>query len=127
MIRWWRVGRRCIRLSIAAVCDSAQQQHGSGWNVGVGGSGAFPPVRPVLGAVGGLDAGGLEELPNEFAALGPVVIEGLVRPLPGDEHASPGDAQVFGFVCLALASSGGYGVSGAVGLDSVEQPHRAPW
>jgi hypothetical protein len=29
--------------------------------------------------VGGLDSGGFEELPNEFAALGAVVIEGPKR------------------------------------------------
>jgi len=40
--------------------------------------------------VGGLDTGGFEELPNEFAALGPVVIEGFVRPLPGDQDPPPG-------------------------------------
>lgn len=57
--------------------DGTQEQHGPGWDVGVGGCGAFPPVGPVLGAVCGLDAGLLEELPNEFAAFGAVVVEGL--------------------------------------------------
>jgi hypothetical protein len=57
--------------------DGTEEQHGSGWHVGVGGSGAFPLVWPVLGAVGGVGAGGLEELPNEFAAFGAVVIQGL--------------------------------------------------
>jgi hypothetical protein len=31
--------------------------------------------------VRGLDAGLLEELPNEFSALGPVVLQGFVGPL----------------------------------------------
>jgi hypothetical protein len=68
----------------------------------------------------------LEELPNECATLGPVVVEGLVRPLPGDEHAASGDAEVFVLVGFALASAGVCGVSGTVGLDAVEQPHRTP-
>jgi hypothetical protein len=106
--------------------DGTEKQHRPGWHVGVGGSGAFPDVGAVLGAVGGLDAGGFEELPNESAALGPVVIEVLVRPLAGHQDASPGDAEVFGLVGFALAPSGGQGVSGAVGLDAIEQPHRTP-
>jgi hypothetical protein len=76
--------------------------------------------------VGGLDADGFEELPNKFAALGPVVIEVLVRPLSRYQDAPPGDAEVFGFVGFALAVPGGQGVSGAVGLDAIEQPHRTP-
>ena len=67
-----------------------------------------------------------EELPNEFAAFGAVVIEGLVGPFAGDQDAASGDAQVFGLVGFALAASGCHGVPGAVGLDAVEQPHRAP-
>jgi hypothetical protein len=73
-----------------------------------------------------VDAGILEELPNEFSAFGAVVIECFVGPLPGHQDAAAADAQVFGFVGLAFAQSGRQGVSGAVGLDSVEQPHRAP-
>jgi hypothetical protein len=72
--------------------DGLQQQDGPGWDVGVGGCGAFPPVGPPLGAVAGLDAGGLEELPNEFPTFGTMVVEVLVGPFPGDEHAAPGDA-----------------------------------
>jgi hypothetical protein len=53
--------------------DGMQEQHGSGWDVGVGGCGAFP----LVGAVGGLDAGLLEELPNECAAFGAVIVQGL--------------------------------------------------
>jgi hypothetical protein len=36
-----------------------------------------------LEAVGGLDADGLEELSNEFAAFGAVVVESFVRPFAG--------------------------------------------
>jgi hypothetical protein len=57
--------------------DGLQEQEGSGWDVGVGRSGAFPHVGTVLGAVGGLDAHGFKELPNKRAALGPVVVKGL--------------------------------------------------
>jgi hypothetical protein len=59
--------------------DGMQEQHRPGWDVRIGGGGAFPPVRPVLGSVRGLNTGLLEELPNECAALGAVVIEGLGR------------------------------------------------
>jgi hypothetical protein len=34
--------------------------------------------------VGGLDPGGLEELPDEFAAFSAVIIEGLAGPFPGN-------------------------------------------
>jgi hypothetical protein len=57
--------------------DGADEQYGPGWDVGVGGCGAFPLIGAVLRAVGGLNTGGLEELPNEFAAFGAVVREGL--------------------------------------------------
>jgi hypothetical protein len=73
--------------------------------------------------MGGLDAGGLEELPNEFPAFCAVIIEGLVGPFSGDQHTASGDAQVFGLVGLAFAASWRHGVSGPFGLDSVEQPH----
>ena len=55
--------------------DGVQEQDGSGWDVGVCGCGAFP----LVWAVGGLDAGLLEELPNEFAAFVAVVIQGAER------------------------------------------------
>jgi hypothetical protein len=59
--------------------DGMEEQHRAGWYVGVCGSGTFPPVRPVFGAVRGLDAGLFEELPNEFATFGAVVIQGVER------------------------------------------------
>ena len=59
--------------------DGTQEQHRPGWDVRVGGGGVFPPVGPVLGAVRGLDTGLFEELPNEFAAFGAVVIQGAER------------------------------------------------
>ena len=70
--------------------DGAQEQDGSWWHVGVDGGGAFPQVRAVLGTVGGLDPGPLEELPNKFATLSPVVLQGFVGPLAGDEDTAPG-------------------------------------
>jgi hypothetical protein len=45
-------------------------------------------------------------LPNERGALGAVIVEALVRPLPGDQDAAAGDAQVFGLVRLPLHSPG---------------------
>jgi hypothetical protein len=54
--------------------DGMQQQGGPGWDVGVCRCWAFPPVGSVVRAVGGLNANGFEELPNEFATFGSVVI-----------------------------------------------------
>jgi hypothetical protein len=59
--------------------DGVEEQEGAGWDVGIGGCGAFPEVGSVVGTVGGLDTGGLEELPNEFGAFGAVVVEGPGR------------------------------------------------
>jgi hypothetical protein len=75
VIRSQRVAQRRIRLPSLSFGDGMQEENGSGRYVGVGGCGAFPPVRPVLGTVGGLDAGLFEELPNELAAFGAVVIQ----------------------------------------------------
>jgi hypothetical protein len=77
--------------------------------------------------MGGLYAGLFQELSNECAAFGAVIVEGFVGPFPGDEDAAPGDAKVFDFVGVAFASSGCHGVPGAFRLDSVEQPYRTPW
>lgn len=107
--------------------DGLQEENWSGWYVWVGGRRAFPLVWPVLGTVGGLDASILEELPNEGAAFGAVIIECFVRPFAGDQDTSSGDAQVFGLVCFAFAASGCHGVAGALGLDAVEQPEGAAW
>jgi hypothetical protein len=76
--------------------------------------------------VSGLGTGSVEELPNEFAAFSPVILQRFVGPFAGDEDAAAGDAEVFGLVGLALAPSRDHGVPGAVGLDAVEKPHRAP-
>ena len=80
---WWPVrgelGGGVFGFPSLAFSNGVQQQHRSGWDVGVGGGGAFPPVRSVVGAVGGVNAGGLEELPYEFAAFGAVIIEGPGR------------------------------------------------
>jgi hypothetical protein len=107
--------------------DGLQEENWSGWYVWVGGRGAFPLVWPVLGAVGGLDASILEELPYECAAFGAVIIEGLVGPFVGDQDTASGDAQVLGLVCLAFAASGCDGVAGALGLDAVAEPEGAAW
>jgi len=56
---------------------------------------------------------------------GVVVVEGLVRPLPGHEDAAPGDAEVLGSVRLALAHPRRGRVPHLPGLDAVEQPDRA--
>jgi hypothetical protein len=57
--------------------NGVKQQDRSGWYVGVSRGGAFPLVWAVFGAVGGLDTGLFEELPNEFTAFGTVVVQGL--------------------------------------------------
>jgi hypothetical protein len=99
----------------------------SGWDVGVGGGGAFPPVRSVVGGVGGVNASIVEELAYECAAFGAVIIEGFVRPFTGHQDTPSGDAEVFGLVGFAFAASGCHGVAGALGLDAVEQPEGAAW
>jgi hypothetical protein len=86
-------------------CNGAEEEDGPGRDVGVGRCGAFPLTGTVLRAVGGLDACGFEELPNEFAAFGAVVVEGFVGPLSGDQNTAPGDTEVLGLVGLALAAS----------------------
>ena len=80
-----------------------------------------------MGAVGWLDAGLLQQLPNKFTTLRAVITEGLVRPFAGDQDTSSGDAQVLGLVCLAFAPSGCDGAAGALGLDAVAQPEGATW
>ena len=59
--------------------DGLQQQHRPRWHVRVVGCGAFPLVGPIAGTVRGLDTDAFEELPNECATLGPVVIQGPRR------------------------------------------------
>jgi hypothetical protein len=74
--------------------------------------------------MGWLDAGGVEELPNEFATFGAVIVEGFVGPFAGDQDAAPSDPQVFESVSFAFAASRGHGVPGTLGLDPIQQPHR---
>ena len=76
--------------------------------------------------MGGLDAGLLEQLPNKFAAFDAVIVQAFVGPLARDEHAAPGDAQVFESVGFALAAPRRQGVPGTFGLDPIQQPHRTP-
>jgi hypothetical protein len=80
-VRWWAVGGELgggvFGLPSLSFGDGAQQEDGSGWDIRVGGCGAFPPVGPVVGTVCGLDADLLQELPNKFAAFGPMIVESL--------------------------------------------------
>jgi hypothetical protein len=79
---WWvagELGGGVFGFPSLSFGDGVQEQDGSGWYVGVGGCGAFPQVGPVVGGVGGVDAGGGKELPNEFAAFDAVVVEGVER------------------------------------------------
>ena len=69
------------------------------------GCGAFPSVGPVVWAVGGLDAGGMEELLNECATFGAVIGQGFVGPFAGHQDAASAHAQMFRSVGLALAAS----------------------
>ena len=82
---WWLAGRELrggvFGFPSLSFGDGLHEQDGSRRYVWVGGCGAFPQVWPVVGAVGGVDAGLLQELPNKFAALCAVIIE-------GDERAS---------------------------------------
>ena len=129
-IRWWwadggELGGGVFGFPALSFSDGMEKQEGSGWDVGVVGCWSFPPVGPVLRAVAGLDASLSKELPNEFAAFSAVIIEGLVRPFPGDQHAAPSNTQMFHLVGFALALAGCHGVPGALGLDAIEKPDRA--
>jgi hypothetical protein len=66
-----------------------------------------------------LNASGVEEFPNEFATFSAVVIQCLVEPFAGDQHTAPGDAQVFGLMRLALATSWRDGVRETSRVSSV--------
>ena len=59
--------------------DGVEEQDRSRWHVGVSRGGAFPEEGPVLNTMGRLDAGGVEELPNEFGAVDSVVLQGPGR------------------------------------------------
>src|SRR5688572_21884206 len=78
-IGWWtgrgELGGGVFGVPSLSFGHGAQQQHRPGWYIGVSRCGAFPPVGPAIYAVGGLDAGGFEELPNKCAAFGAVVVE----------------------------------------------------
>jgi hypothetical protein len=100
--------------------DGAQQQDRPRWDVGISRSSALPLIGPITGAVCRVNTSLFKELPNEFAAFISVVVEGFVGPLPGDEHAPPGDAEVLGLVSLALTPPGSHRIPGAFGLDTVE-------
>jgi hypothetical protein len=80
-VGWWsgrgELGGGVVGFPSLSFGDGSKEQHGPWWYVGVGGGGAFPLVGPVVGSVGGVDAGGVKELPNKFATLSAVVIQGL--------------------------------------------------
>src|SRR5262249_11942777 len=71
--RWWvaggELGCGVFGFPSLSFCDGVEEQYGPGWHVGVSGCGSLPPIRPVLHSMAGLDADGVEELPNE---VGPV-------------------------------------------------------
>jgi hypothetical protein len=81
VVGWWVVGGELgggvFGFPSLSFGDGVEEQHGPGWDVGVGGCRAFPLVGPVLGSVGGLDTDGFEELPNKFATLSAVIIQRL--------------------------------------------------
>src|SRR5947209_15850025 len=96
VVGWWvaggELGGGVFGFPSLSFGDGAQEQHRARWYVGVCGAGSFPHVRPVVGTVGGLYAGLFQELPNECAAFGAVIIESFVAPFSGDEDAASGDA-----------------------------------
>ena len=83
-----------------------------------------PTGTARLARPGLVGTGSFEKLPNEFAALGTVIIQAFVGPLARDQHPAPGNTQVFELVSFALAASGCHGVSSALGLDPIKQPYR---
>jgi hypothetical protein len=130
VVGWWAVGGELgggvFGFPSLSFRHGFQEQQGPGRDVGVGGCRAFPQVRPVLEAVGGLDPRLLEQLPNKFAAFGSVVIQAFVGPLARDQHAAPSNTQMLEAVSFALAAPGRQGVPSTLGLDPIQQPHRTP-
>jgi hypothetical protein len=95
-IRWWagrgELGSGVFGFPPLSFGDGLQKQHWPRWDVRMGGCQTFPPIGTAVAAVGGLDAGLLQKLPNEFAALSAVIIESLIPPFPGHQHATSSDA-----------------------------------
>jgi len=60
-----------------SLSDGLQEQDGPGWNVGIVRHGTLPLVGTVSRTVSRLDTHVPEKLPNEFTALGPVIIQGF--------------------------------------------------
>ena len=127
---WWVAGGELSRgvfgFPSLSFGDGPQEHDESGWDVGIIGCWSFPAVRAVLHGVDRLDAGLLKELPNKFAAFGTVIVESFVRPLPRHQHTASSDAQVLELMGFALAPPRGHGVTGALGLDAIQQPHWTP-
>jgi hypothetical protein len=59
-----------VGLPALSLADRLEEQCRSGRDVGVAGFGALPEERAVIDRVRGLDAGLVEQLPNELAPLG---------------------------------------------------------
>src|SRR5262249_18712213 len=58
--------------------------------------------------------------------VGPVIGEGLARPIAGDEHPTSADAEGGFLVDAPLAVAGAQPCMGFLGLDAVEKPVGAP-
>jgi hypothetical protein len=59
-------------------------------------------------------------------AVGAVVGQGLAGPFAGGQDPAPAVAEVISVVGLALAAAGDQAGPGALGLDAVPEPVRAP-
>jgi hypothetical protein len=109
-VAWWAVGGELgggvFGFPSLSFGDGVQQQDRPGWHVGINGCGAFPPVGPVLGAVARLNACGFEELPNECAALGAVIIESLVDHFRETKTRRPAMPRCSGWWALPLQCPG---------------------
>src|SRR5882757_2013867 len=127
VVRWFaglELCREVIGPPPLPLADGLQQQRRPCRDVCVSGLGALPEERPVIDGVGRLHAGFVEQLPNEFGPLAPVVGEGLVGPLTRNQHPPAGDPEVLGLVCFALALTRRGVHPYPLGLDAIQQPHR---
>src|SRR5687767_130449 len=82
------LGSGVVGFPALPLADGLQEQDGSSGYVRVAGPSALPLEGAVVDGVAGPHPGTGEQLPNERGALGAVIGQALVRPLPRDEHAA---------------------------------------
>src|SRR5690242_3496499 len=104
-----------------ALRDGEQEPPVEGAHVWITGADWLPGVPVRVGRLGRV----AEQVQDPVPAVGPVVAQGLPGPLPGDEDAPAGVAEVFGPMRLAPARAGPETVASVARLDAVPEPVRA--